>query len=160
MSEPKIARRRLGPDPRTPTPFTLDDLTVTWEEGGERRTVSGRDLARVLTLAARTSPALFFRLEPGFVAYRLKGLAGLLNREEAEGQGETYDPDARAFLDHALRQCAAELEAAAMDDDRLPARFTLEVARGASADFEARAAQERERVFAPLIRRPAPRRPR
>lgn len=160
MSESKIAKRRLGPDPRTPKPFTLEDAVITWEEGGERKTVSGRDLARVLTLAAQASPALYFRLEPGLVAYRLRGLAALLHREETDGQSEVYDSNVRGFLDHALRQCAAELEAAAMDDDRLPGRFTLEVARGASADLEARKARERDQMFSSLLRRPAPRRPR
>lgn len=109
--------------------LTLADISVTWaERAGITRTITGRQIAQLITAAAHDIPAdaQIGNFEAGMVGYRLRGLSALVFPDAGPS---IYESDSRAFVADVLQQWAAEIEADALDSDDWPRQFRVEMAK-------------------------------
>jgi hypothetical protein len=118
--------------PVRPEGLTLADITVTWTErqpdGSERvRTVTGRQLAHMLTAAAEGTPAdeALGEREQATErwSYKLRGLSYLVFPDAGRS---VHEDDARALVSDMLERAAAEIAADALDSETWAKRYRVE----------------------------------
>ena len=126
VAKASVPQRRTRTKPRTP--LTLADVTISWEVGDRTRTVSGRQLAYLITTAAERCPA-DQHIGGGQAArwiYRLRGMSALTYPDPGVS---IYEDDARALVADLVQGAAADIIARELDDDDWPRRFRVTVRR-------------------------------
>jgi hypothetical protein len=121
-------------DEQSVTPFrprqkdlTLADIVVTWADQSTTRSITGRQIARLIATAAAqcgNDDALGTPDAAGRWQYQLRGLAALVYPDAGVSVNEA---DARAVLSNILDQASAELETDLIDSKEWPAKFTVHV---------------------------------
>ena len=134
MSTPKVPRGTvvpLRPRSRPAERLTLADVTITWSAGTTKRTATGRQIARLLTMASEKAPSGLFAQgrDAGQAVPMLRGLADLIFPDARER--DFLDEDTRYFVTETLERLAAQIAGDELDSEAWPERFTVHVKRGA-----------------------------
>lgn len=118
-----------------PEGLTLADITVTWKDGDQVRTLTGRQIAHLITVAAVDSPedsSIGCGADAtGQWTYKLRGLSYLVFPDAGV---PVHEDDARAFVSSLLQQAAAEIAADALNYEDRPKRFRVVVAPAPTSD--------------------------
>ena len=114
---------------RRPKGLTLADVTVTWQDGDKTRSVSGDQLAGLLTAAERIpSDHAISHDQAGQWIYRLRGLSALVFPDAGTS---IYEGDARGFVSDMLETAAACIAADQLATPEWAAKFAVKIRRGA-----------------------------
>jgi hypothetical protein len=113
MDKPSVAPKRLLKKPREQL-CMLEDITIIDSSGAPPSwSISGDELARLVNLA-RSYPTVQVLTTAEEVGERLRGLAGLFRLGVSDAEG--LDPESYSFLESAMHDLAARLDASPRGD--------------------------------------------
>lgn len=134
----RVARARalrVVPKPADDPAPTLADIQVSWRHGHQVHTVTGREIAYLLTAAAVSGAESGFLPciigDTGVWIHRLRGLGAMML---PEGGVSVHEADGRAILGDVLQWASGHLEAAVADGKEWPEHFTVTIRPGSGRE--------------------------